>query len=235
MKYFILFFLISSLFSQSPLKIITNNQSISDKKVPVIFLMHGYGDNERYFNKFIRNFDEDALIVSMRAPFKFSLISLRFLHNIWFHVDIDWNGNLKEKKSQILRSEKLIIDTITHIQDEYNIDTTKIFIGGFSQGGMMALHILSKYPEKFKGFIAHSTRLLKDFEFQDNLSRYKNLNLLIIHGKRDLVLRIRNAYETKKIFEGMNSNIEFHELKIGHRITIDSINIIENWFSKISS
>ena len=71
MKYFILFFLISSLFSQSPLKIITNNQSISDKKVPVIFLMHGYGDNERYFNKFIRNFDEDALIVSMRAPFKF--------------------------------------------------------------------------------------------------------------------------------------------------------------------
>ena len=131
--------------------------------------------------------------------------------------------------------EKLIIDTINHIQDEYNIDTTKIFIGGFSQGGMMALHILSKYPEKFKGFIAHSTRLLKDFEFQDNLSRYKNLNLLIIHGKRDLVLRIRNAYETKKIFEGMNSNIEFHELKIGHRITIDSINIIENWFSKISS
>ena len=83
MKYFILFFLISSLFSQSPLKIITNNQSISDKKVPVIFLMHGYGDNERYFNKFIRNFDEDALIVSMRAPFKLSLISLEFLHNKW--------------------------------------------------------------------------------------------------------------------------------------------------------
>ena len=235
MKYFILFFLISSLFSQSPLKIITNNQSISDKKVPVIFLMHGYGDNERYFNKFIRNFDEDALIVSMRAPFKFSLISLGFLHNKWFHVDIDWNGNLKEKKSQILRSEKLIIDTITHIQDEYNIDTTKIFIGGFSQGGMMALHMLSKYTEKFKGFIAHSTRFLKNFEFQDNLSRYKNLNLLIIHGKRDLVLRIRNAYETKKKFDGMNANIEFHELKIGHRITIDSINIIEDWFSRISS
>ena len=97
MKYFILFFLISSLFSQSPLKIITNNQSISDKKVPVIFLMHGYGDNERYFNKFIRNFDEDAFNSFNESPFKFSLISLRFLHNKWFHVDIDWNGNLKEK------------------------------------------------------------------------------------------------------------------------------------------
>ena len=33
----------------------------------------------------------------------------------------------------------------------------------------------------------------------------------------------------------MNANIEFHELKIGHRITIDSINIIEDWFSRISS
>lgn len=235
MKYIISLFLFSSLFSQSPLKIITSKQSFNDKKIPVIFLMHGYGDNERHFNKFIRNFNHEALIVSMRAPFKLSLISLRFLHNKWFHIDIDLKGDLKEKKSHILKSEKLILDTMNYIKDEYNIDTTKIFIGGFSQGGMMALHMLSKYPKKFKGFIAHSTRLLKDFEFHDNLSRYKNLNLLIIHGKRDLVLRIKNAYETKKIFEAMNANIEFHELKIGHRITIDSIRIIEDWFSKISS
>ena len=235
MRLIILFFLISNLFSQSPLKIITNTKVKNDKQIPVIFLMHGYGDNERHFNKFIRNFNREALIVSMRAPFKLSLISLRFLHNKWFHIDIGISGKIKEKKSHILKSEKLIIDTINYIKDEYNIDSTKIFLGGFSQGGMMALHILSKYPEKFKGFIAHSTRLLKDFEFDQNPSKYKDVNLLIIHGKSDLVLRIKNAYKSRETFENLNSNVEFHELKFGHRITLNSINIIEDWFFRLSN
>ena len=65
------------LFGQKPLKYSISFPEINQSKMPVLFLMHGYGNNEKQFNELIEVLDNKYLIVSMRAPFKFMVITNR--------------------------------------------------------------------------------------------------------------------------------------------------------------
>jgi phospholipase/carboxylesterase len=110
------------LFGQKPLKYSISFPEINQSNMPVLFLMHGYGNNEKQFNELIEALDNKYLIVSMRAPFKFMVIS-----NRWYEYSIS-DGDTLSNQVQIDVSTNRIIKTIEHIKRKYNIDEKKIFI-----------------------------------------------------------------------------------------------------------
>ena len=70
MKRLWLILFVLPLFAQEPLKYSINFPEITQSNMPVLFLMHGYGSNEKQFNKLIEAYNNKLLIVSMRAPFR---------------------------------------------------------------------------------------------------------------------------------------------------------------------
>ena len=128
------------LFAQKPLKYSISFPEINQSKMPVLFLMHGYGNNEKHFNELIEVLDYKYLIVSMREPFKFMVIT-----NRWYEYSIS-DGDTLSNQAQIDVSTNRIIKTIEHIKGKYNIDEKKIFIGGFSQGAIISYKLALLYP-----------------------------------------------------------------------------------------
>ena len=210
------------LFSQEPLKYSIHFPEITQSNMPVLFLMHGYGNNEKQFNRLIEELNTKYLIVSMRAPFNFMVIK-----NRWYEYSIS-DGDTLSNQAQIDMSTKRIIKTIEHIEEEYNIDEKKIFIGGFSQGAIMSYKLALLYPNKFGGIIIHSARLPVEYSVKE-LNLYKNLNILIIHGSEDSGLSTKWAYQGKALFEKLGANTDYYEAKIGHKMNKETYRKIKQW------
>ena len=210
------------LFAQDPLKYSIHFPEISQSNMPVLFLMHGYGNNEKQFNRLIEELNNKYLIVSMRAPFNFMVIK-----NRWYEYSIS-DGDTLSNQTQIDLSTKRIIKTIEYIKEEYNIDEKKIFIGGFSQGAIMSYKLALLYPNKFGGIIIHSARLPVEYSVKE-LSLYKNLNILIIHGSEDSGLSTKWAYQGKALFEKLGANTDYYEAKIGHKMNKETYRKIKQW------
>ena len=132
MKRLWLILFVFPIFAQGPLKYSIKFSESTHSNMPVLFLMHGYGNNEKQFNRLIEELNNKYLIVSMRAPFNFMVIK-----NRWYKYSIS-DGDTLSNQTQIDLSAKRIIQTIELIKKEYNVDEQKIFIGGFSQGGIMS-------------------------------------------------------------------------------------------------
>jgi len=227
MKRFLpLLMLITGLMSaQKPLKYLTNYPDSAQSQMPALFLMHGYGNNEKQFNKLLEAYNNKFLIVSMRAPFR-SMV----LFNRWYEYSIS-NGDTLSNQLQITESTNRIIHTIEHIKNEYNIDEKKMFIGGFSQGAIMSYKLALLYPQKFFGLIVHSARLPVEYSIVKSSDYYKNLNVLIVHGSEDNTLTTKWAFQGKMLFEQLGSNTEYFETKIGHEMTEVTIDKIIEWLS----
>ena len=222
MKHLWLILFVVPLFSQEPLKSSIHFPEITQSNMPVLFLMHGYGNNEKQFNRLVEELNNKYLIVSMRAPFNFMVIK-----NRWYEYSIS-DGDTLSNQAQIDMSTKRIIKTIEHIEEEYNIDEKKIFIGGFSQGAIMSYKLALLYPNKFGGIIIHSARLPVEYSVKE-LNLYKNLNILIIHGSEDSGLSTKWAYQGKALFEKLGANTDYYEAKIGHKMNKETYGKIKQW------
>jgi len=228
MKHIFLLLFTLPLFSQEKLNYSINFTEKTKSQVPVLFLLHGYGGNEKQFDKLIEKFNNKVLIVSLRAPFSFMAIK-----NRWYEYSIS-NGDTLSNQTQISESTNRIMQTIDHIKNTYNIDETKIFIGGFSQGAIMSYKLALLYPQKFSGIIIHSARLPVEFSIIKSSKHYQNLNVLIIHGKKDKGLTTKWALQGKRLFEKLGSNTEYFEPDIGHEMTNETINKISEWLSSFA-
>ena len=222
MKRLWLILFVLPLLAQEPLKYSIHFPEITQSNMPVLFLMHGYGNNEKQFNRLVEELNNKYLIVSMRAPFNFMVIK-----NRWYEYSIS-DGDTLSNQAQIDMSTKRIIKTIEHIEEEYNIDEKKIFIGGFSQGAIMSYKLALLYPNKFGGIIIHSARLPVEYSVKE-LSLYKNLNILIIHGSEDSGLSTKLAYQGKALFEKLGANTDYYEAKIGHKMNKETYRKIKQW------
>ena len=132
-------------------------------------------------------------------------------------------------EGEINESTNKIIQTIELIKKEYNVDEQKIFIGGFSQGGIMSYKLALLYPNKFKGIFVHSGRLPVEYSVKEPKSLYKNLNILIIHGTKDTGLSTKWAYQGKNLFEKLGVNTSYYEAKIGHKMNKETYGKIKQW------
>ena len=222
MKHIWVILFVLPLLAQEPLKYSIHFPEITQSNMPVLFLMHGYGNNEKQFNRLIEELNNKYLIVSMRAPFNFMVIK-----NRWYEYSIS-DGDTLSNQAQIDVSTKRIIKTIEHIEEEYNIDEKKIFIGGFSQGAIMSYKLALLYPNKFGGIIIHSARLPVEYSVKE-LNLYKNLNILIIHGSEDSGLSTKWAYQGKALFEKLGANTDYYEAKIGHKMNKETYGKIKQW------
>ena len=222
MKRLWLILFVLPLLAQEPLKYSIHFPEITQSNMPVLFLMHGYGNNEKQFNRLVEELNNKYLIVSMRAPFNFMVIK-----NRWYEYSIS-DGDTLSNQAQIDMSTKRIIKTIEHIEEEYNIDEKKIFIGGFSQGAIMSYKLALLYPNKFGGIIIHSARLPVEYSVKE-LKLYKNINILIIHGSEDNGLSTKWAYQGKALFEKLGANTDYYEAKIGHKMNKVTYGKIKQW------
>ena len=117
--------------------------------------------------------------------------------------------------------EQDVLDVIDLIKKNYNIDNDRIYITGWSMGGLGTWRLGQVYPDKFAA-IATFCGWTGD-EYLDNLI---NLPVLIVHGAKDTAVPI-----------DMDKNAEDKLNKLGYNVTFDILpeaghNVWDAWIKE---
>ena len=103
--------------------------------------MHGYGDSMNGISGVIEYLSKDNVYVFLNAPFEliFSGIQTGYY---WYQFPL-------ENFDEFAISQNYINESIDEFLEDANFKIKKLFLGGFSQGGIMTLH--NNYRGKING------------------------------------------------------------------------------------
>ena len=209
-----------------PLKYIIKKPTNHAGKQNVLYFMHAYMQSlSDYKHHVINQFGDNFITIILQAPYETSLASGDFS---WFDFDISGSDTIFNQ-NHLNESLEKILFCIDKILDKEKISPSKIFIGGFSQGGTMACKLALEYPDVVDGFIFHNAKLPNVYQIRTDKSEYKRLRGLVINGKYDKILNPINSKQIANTFIALGSKIQSKELEIGHEFPKLSRDMINEW------
>ena len=203
------------------LSFISSSPEDDSLSLGVIFLLHGFGANMRDLVDIAPMINQkDFIYIFPNAPFE---INSGFDQKAYSWFDFD---NLNE----IRESEKILENTIEESLGLFNIDKDKIYLGGFSQGGMMTMHADIIHQNLFSGLLILSSTIISQIDLNIDLSL--NPRVFLAHGVNDSIISINQGQETHRKLISKGLNVEYHEYEMGHQIIEKEIIDIKSWLSE---
>lgn len=205
----------------------TTGATPEGERPPLLILMHGVGANEVQMAQLAPEFDARFVVVSVRSPLVLGPSAFG-----WFHVAFTAQGPV------IVADEaeagwKLVAQFIDEAVAAYGADPGRVFLAGFSQGGIMALATLLTAPEKVAGAASMSGRLLPEvLPHAAPAGALRNKPALIVHGTADEKLGIHLARWAHEQLAGFPLDLTYRELAMGHAITAESLEAVTSWLAK---
>jgi phospholipase/carboxylesterase len=203
-----------------------------------LIFMHGLGDSaEGYidvFNSNAKPIPNKMKVVLLTAPQSAVTINSGMVMNSWYDIkDFNRNDDSIEKSDVDKNSErikKVIEIEVAKLNGKYN----KIFIGGFSQGACMALHVGLTHKEQLGGVVALSGLLFPftSAEIIDEESK-KNLPIFIAHGAYDGVIPEPLSKLSYKYLIDNKYNVKYTSYNIEHTFSIDELNDVKSFLNKL--
>ena len=191
-----------------------------------VIWLHGLGADGHDFKPIVQQLElPDYLNIHFifpHAPIQPVTLNQGLSMNSWYDIyKLSINANEDEKgiEESMQALEVLITKKFSHL------DTNRIILAGFSQGGALALHTLLHGNLEFGGLIALSAYLpLRDKAQQ--AKRIPNEEIFMAHGTLDETLPIYIAELGKNILTKLGIKVEWHSYPMAHQLCPEEINDI---------
>lgn len=187
-----------------------------NKKYSLILTLHGHGSNENDLIGLSTELQNDLFWVSGRGPQTFG-------NNAY-----DWY-QLPPSPEKIAAVLKRINIFIEELKTTYPIDTSNVFLMGFSQGSMIALSYAMAFPESISGVIAQSGAIPSNIGLEINNEGLQGKPIIITHGIEDRMMPIERGRQTRDFLKELKVDITFKEFHMGHTINSQSISAVKQW------
>jgi phospholipase/carboxylesterase len=206
------------------LEFLVREPKIISARRKAIILLHGVGSNEQDLFRFADRLPDDMYVISPRAPLV--LADGKFA---WYHVDFS-SGKPVINAEEEIAARSVILNLLDQLSHHFQLDD--IFLGGFSQGAIMSYTIGLLYPEKIKGIVALSGRVLEEIKPLVNKGKsIQDLTVFIGHGTADNVLSATYAEEASKYFNTLGAQVAYRNYPIGHQVNNDLLSDLSRWLS----
>lgn len=196
---------------------------------PVLIMLHGYGANEEDLFELAKTLDPRLMVFSLRGNFPQNNGGY-----CWYQLSIAPDGKFNYDYSEVKQSKAKIISFISQVCKEYKLDSTQVFIMGFSQGAIMSYELAATVPGKIKGILALSGRLMEETkQLKTDWNKLVTLKCFIAHGLSDNVIKKEEADKALAFLkEKKLTDLSFHSYEMPHSISGAELNDIRSWLSK---
>jgi len=206
--------------------------------IGTIIWMHGLGDSHQGFSGLFQQIQSEIpgiKVILPDAPNMPITCNGGAKMRGWYDITsidgrrVSGEGGLKEASKAVIE----LLDKETQI-----ISPSKIIIGGFSQGGAMAIYSGFPYSKKLGGIVACSGYVLDGLLNSEIPTENKDIPFLVFHGEHDGVVPYKFAMESYKELQSKHS-IPKPEIVVdhsqGHEITYEEIKKLTQHFKKMFS
>ena len=209
----------------------------SAPKTCVIWL-HGLGDSGHGFAPIV---PELKLPESMAVKFIFPhapeipvTINNGMRMRAWYDIKsmaFDRRADLAGVKASAIKIEQLI-----NAQIEQGIPANKIVLAGFSQGGVVSLHLAPRFNQKLAGILALSTYMCEPALLADEaVEANRNTPVMMAHGELDDVVPVAMGSAAYKTLTDNNFNATWQTYPMQHNVCMQELTDISAWLQKILS
>ncbi len=196
------------------------------EKPPLLILLHGVGANERQMTALAPAFDPRFVALSVRSPVVLGPNAFG-----WFRVTFTAQGPVIVAE-EAEAGWKLLGQFVDEAVAAYGADPSRVFLTGFSQGGIIALATLLTAPRKVAGAVSMSGRVLPEvLPHAAPEEDLPNKPVLIVHGDADEKLGIHLARWAREQLERFPITLTYRELPMGHAITEESLALVTAWLT----
>ena len=180
----------------------------------LLVLMHGVGSNEQDLFSLAPQIPDRFHVLSLRAPFRMGPGS-----HAWFDFSIEPNGERTINEAQEAQSRALVAQTIQSASEQLGIPPERVVVGGFSQGGIMALSLLLSRPELMRAAVVWHSRLLP--QIVPHIAApdaFHGKHLWVSHGTHDNVIPLAAAQSIRRQVQALPLHLAYEEFASAHEI-----------------
>ena len=190
----------------------------------VVFL-HGYGANGADLLGLADPLGEhlpDTLFIAPDAPEDCAGSPMGYQ---WFPIPWIDGSSEEESRAGLMRASDDLNAFLDGVMVDEDLLPEQVMIVGFSQGTMMALHVLPRREDAVAGIVAFSGRLLEPEALEDELQ--SRPPILLIHGDQDDVVPPQSLPQAAQALEDAGwKEVYAHIMKgTGHGIAPDGLQI----------
>jgi phospholipase/carboxylesterase len=110
------------------------------------------------------------------------------------------------------------------------IDTRKVILAGFSQGGAVVLQAGLRHPTRLGGVLALSTYLpLRDVVAREVSAANRDLPILMCHGSADPMVPLALGERSRDILKGLDYPVDWRTYPMQHQVCAQEIVDISQW------
>jgi phospholipase/carboxylesterase len=119
-------------------------------------------------------------------------------------------------------------------ENERGIDTERIVLAGFSQGGAMALFTGTRLAERLAGIIGLSCYLLLASSFAaERHAANQSTPIFLAHGSYDAVVDARLGEETRALLQADAYRVEWHSYPMAHAVCAEELAAIAAFLHRV--
>ncbi len=127
--------------------------------------------------------------------------------------------DLRDEQPQgMAEAREQLVELLTEVQAETGVPWSKIVLGGFSQGAMIAVETIRHLPEQIGGAVLFSGTLINEAEWKQPCANIRGLSIVQSHGRSDVILPFSLSLELKSLLEEQGATVRFIEFHGGHSI-----------------
>ena len=203
-------------------------------KASVIWL-HGLGDSGNGFAPIVPDLklpDELGVrFIFPHAPTRPITINNGMSMRAWYDItSLDFNN--RADSQGVKESSDLVADLI-EAEIARGIPADKIVLVGFSQGGVIALNLGTRFEKTLGGIMSLSSYMSEPETLSDEAhSANKNTAIFVAHGTDDGVVPIFMGNAAFKVLESNGYQATWHEYAMQHNVCMQQLNDISHWLQQ---
>ena len=200
-----------------------------EHKATIIWL-HGLGDSGDGFLPVASQLalpDELGFrFVFLHAPVQPVTINGGMAMRSWYDIksmDLDKRADETGVRESAAKVEQLINQELDN-----GIPADKVILAGFSQGGVITLHLAPRLQQKLAGVMALSTYMCVPEKLTAE-AKHTDLNVFMAHGSQDPVVPYEAGRHAFDVLTAHNMEVSWQDFPMCHQVCEEELLAIRHW------
>ena len=155
-----------------------------------------------------------------------------YVMRAWYDIAMNDIARLPDERG--IRESQLAIERLIARERDRGIDTSRIVLAGFSQGGAIALQTGLRHANRLAGIVAMSTYLpLEDSLDAEASSANKTIPIFMGHGTEDQVVPLQLAQVSRAALEKRGYDVDWHTWPMPHAVCAEEVQAIADFIVRV--
>ena len=195
-----------------------------------VIWLHGLGADGHDFEPIVPMLDlaRPLRFIFPNAPKRAVTINGGMEMRAWY--DIDPRAPLSGTDD--IRAAAAEIDELIDAEAKRGVPRSKVVLAGFSQGGVVALHLALRSPTRLAGVMALSTYVHDHEHVGEEVSFASvDMSIFMAHGQMDPMIPIARAITSREALDALGYRIDWRVYGMGHQVCPEEIADIGSWLN----